>query len=140
MLGPRIVRDLLELRSPRKSRERTLIISRDARTYIDSNQRSIRPLVEAVLLLGELPGCTIYDRTVGLAAAKLHATLEPKAVFAQRMSREAQEFYRANGIEFHCEQVVETIISRDRARTDALEVLARRHESAELLDILTEFC
>lgn len=140
MLGPRIVRDLLELRTPRRSRERTLIVSRNARTFVDSNQRSIRPLVEAVLLLGELPGCTIYDRTAGLAAAKLHALLEPKAVYAQRMSREAQAFYRANGIEFHCEQVVETIISKDKARTDALEVLARRHEAAELLAILTELC
>ena len=137
MFGPRIARDLFELRSTRTSKDKTLIITRDGKTYIESNGRSIRPLVQAVTLLERLENCIIFDRTVGLAAAKLHLELEPKAVYAHRMSREAQEFFRAHGVEFHTRQTVETIIANKR--TCPLEVLARRHDSVELLEILSEF-
>ena len=88
-------------------------------------------------MLDRLEGCTIFDRTVGLAAAKLHCELEPRSVYAHVMSREAQEFFRSNGIEYHTVQTVETIIANDR--TCPLEVLARRHEAEELLEILSEF-
>lgn len=137
MFGPRIARDLFHLRSTRIAKEKTLIISRDGKTYIESNGRSIRPLVEAIILLEELEGCIIYDRTVGLAAAKLHLELEPKIVYARRMSREAQELYREHGIEFHAHETVETIIANKR--TCPLEILARRHDTGELLEILNEF-
>ena len=137
MFGPRIARDLFNLRSTRSSEEKTLIISRAGRTYIESNGRSIRPLVEAIALLDRLEGCTIFDRTVGLAAAKLHLELEPRAVYAHIMSREAQELFRLHDIAFHTRQTVETIIANER--TCPLEVLARRHEADELLEILSEF-
>ena len=137
MFGPRIARDLFDLRSNRTSKEKTLIISRDGTVFIESNGRSIRPLVEAVLILGSLEECIIYDRTVGLAAAKLHLELGPKSVYARIMSREAQDLYRSHGIEFHAHETVETIIANDR--TCPLEILARRHKTDELLEILGEF-
>ena len=137
MFGPRIARDLFNLRSSRKAEEKTLVISRGTKTYIESNGRSIRPLVEAIALLDRLEGCTIFDRTVGLAAAKLHLELEPRSVYAHVMSREAQEFFKAHGIPFYAHRTVETIIANER--TCPLEVLARRHEADELLEILSEF-
>ncbi|MFT4307948.1 MAG: DUF1893 domain-containing protein [Candidatus Woesearchaeota archaeon] len=137
MFGPRIARDLFNLRSTRKAEEKTLVISRGTKTYIESNGRSIRPLVEAIALLDRLEGCTIFDRTVGLAAAKLHLELEPGSVYAHVMSREAQEFFEAHGIPFYAHRTVETIIANER--TCPLEVLARRHEADELLEILSEF-
>jgi hypothetical protein len=137
MFGPRIARDLFNLRSTRSAPEKTLIISRGNTTYIESNGRSIRPLVEAIALLDRLEGCTIFDRTVGLAAAKLHLELEPREVHARVMSREAQELFRAHGITYSAQRTVETIIANHR--TCPLEVLARRHGADELLEILSEF-
>lgn len=137
MLGPRIVRDLFAMRTPKRSEEKTLIISRDGATLLDSHERSIKPLIQAIGLLGPTPDCIIFDRTVGLAAAKLHLLLEPKAVYAHRMSKDAIALYREQDIEYHAECVVETII--ENKRTCPLELLARRHETDELLEILAEF-
>lgn len=114
--------------------ESTLIFSRAGKILIESKQKTLRPLVEAVSLLTKCSRMTAYDKTLGLAAAKIHSLLNPMQIYSSIMSKEACDFLRQNGIPFHYHKIVETIIEDER--TCRYEIMARRHDAEELYEIL----
>jgi hypothetical protein len=119
------------------SNDCTLIFSHSGKTIIESKQKTLRPLVEAITLINKCNKIIVYDKTIGLAAAKLHSLLNPHQVYASIMSKEAAEFLKKNGIPYHCHKLVEVIITENK-RTCPYDILARRHDAEELYDVLKE--
>lgn len=118
-------------------RTATLIYSSSGRVIVESEGRSIRPAIEAILIIRECANLIVYDKTLGLAAAKLHSLVDPKAIYSERMTREARDFLTLNGIEHHYKDLVETLITEEK-KTCPFEILAREHDAEELYDLLLE--
>ena len=119
------------------SHDSTLIFSRAGKILIESDQKTLRPLIEAVSLMTRCNKMIVYDKTLGLAAAKIHSLLNPLHIYCSIMSTEAKEFLQLNGIPFHYHKLVEVIIS-DEKKTCSYEVLARKYDAEELYELLRE--
>jgi len=104
---------------------------------LESSQNTLRPLVEALSLLNRWNNLIVYDKTVGLAAAKLHSILSPMMIYADLISKEAIKFLQDNNIEYHYNKCVEVILG-DEKKTCPNEILARELDAEELHAALVE--
>ena len=77
-----------------------------------STQRGVRPLLELIDARRSLAGYSAADRVVGRAAAYLYVELEVSRVYAQVMSRAAQEVFERFGVEHGADTVVDAIANR----------------------------
>jgi len=89
----------------------SLLIQSDKSTVFESNKNGIRPLLEAIDLLGRhrLRGTTVADKVIGRAAALLLAYIKPRVVYCGIISQRAEEILTKYGILFHAEQSVPEI-------------------------------
>lgn len=119
------------------SNDCTLIMIRHGHVILESSKRTLRPLVEALSLLNDWNSVIVYDKTVGLAAAKLHSLLEPKVIYTDMITKDAIKFLQDNHIEFHYNKCVEVILG-DSKKTCPNEILARKLDAEELYEILLD--
>ncbi len=90
----------------------SLIILDDSKVIFCSKDNTIRPIVEAVIALGErLNNTIIADRVVGRAAALVIANTRPRFVYAIIMSGGGLEVLKKYGIRHSYERLVERILT-----------------------------
>ena len=77
-----------------------------------SELRGVRPLLELIGENGSLKGWSAADKVVGRAAALLYAYLGVDAVFAEVLSKFAEEVFLAHGIAYTYETFTESIVNR----------------------------
>ncbi|MFT4309322.1 MAG: DUF1893 domain-containing protein [Candidatus Woesearchaeota archaeon] len=115
----------------------TLIFSKSGKILLESREKTLRPLIEAVSLITKCNRMIVYDKTLGLAAAKIHSLLNPLHIYSSIMSKEAVQFLKLNGIPFHYHKLVEVIITEEK-KTCPYDALARDYDAEELYEILRE--
>ena len=112
--------------------EVTLQLERDGRELWRSSDSGIRPLVEAVLALGEeLRGARAYDKVVGLASAKLLVYAGVVEAEADVASVLAVRFAEQAGLRLRPVVVTPRILSRERTGLCSMETLASEVEPPE---------
>ena len=110
----------------------TLRVERDGRELWRSSARGIRPLVEAIMTLGEeLRGARAYDKVVGLASAKLLLYANVVEVRADVASVPAVRFAEQAGLVLRPVVVTPRILSRERTGLCPMETLALKVDSPE---------
>ncbi len=78
---------------------------------ITSTERGIRPLMKLLAEKTDCSGWSAADLVVGRAAAFLYVLLGVKAVYAQVVSRLAEEVLRGHGIAIEAQTRVDRILS-----------------------------
>jgi hypothetical protein len=95
-----------------------------------SKGQGIRPIVECIMKMKKVPnmkGCTLHDKVVGLAAARLIVYSKMfSEVYAGIISKEAAEMLEREYIDIEADKGVEKILSRDKKGNCPMEDLARR--------------
>ena len=110
----------------------TLRFERDGRELWRSSAPGIRPLVEAILTLGEeLRGARAYDKVVGLASARLLLYGGLAEVRADVASVPAVRFAEQAGLTLRPVVVTPRILSRERTGLCPMEALALKVDSPE---------
>ena len=80
-------------------------------SIIKSTKRGVAPLLEFIDGGGDFSGFSAADKIVGKAAALLYARLGVKEVYAEVMSRPAEQVFKAQNIMYSYGAVAEKIIN-----------------------------
>ena len=112
----------------------SLALIADDRVIYSSRQPGLRPLSVCIETCRPCyRNCTLYDRVIGLAAAKLivYGNIISR-VIAEVASLPAREFLENHQIEIKAAQVVENILTRDRLAVCPGELIALTTDDREL--------
>lgn len=77
---------------------------------LTSEQHGVKPLLERIE--DGLNGWSAADRVVGRGAALLYALLGAKELYAEVLSRSAEEVLKLHNIPFYCETLTDMIVNR----------------------------
>jgi hypothetical protein len=105
----------------------SLVLTKDEKIVFSSEQQGLRPLAEAVSQFkGKLQGCTLHDKVVGLAAARLiiYSGMISE-VITPLMSMQAKALLEETGMPLKAEAVVKNIMNKDRSDVCPMEKKAQ---------------
>lgn len=111
----------------------SLVLFKDSKIVLSSTESGLRPLIECVKKYkGEIKDCTLYDKVIGLAAAKLVVYSKVVSlVITQTCSRLAKEFLEENNIGLKAENIVDNILTEDRSAICPMELKAMSIDGVE---------
>jgi hypothetical protein len=101
----------------------SLALIKDDKIIHSSKAGGLRPLAECVQkFIGKTGGCTLHDKVVGLAAARIiaHSRMIDR-VITLAASKPAAQHLREAGIALEAGETVECILNRDRTQTCPME-------------------
>lgn len=100
-------------------------------TKLTSDQRGVRPLLDALHSGFDLCGASCADRVVGNGAAYLYVLLQVKEVYAEIISEPAKNTLEQAGIEVAIGQLVPAILNRAKDGFCPIEQAVRDAVSPE---------
>lgn len=108
----------------------SLVLVHSDKIIFSSSKSGLRPLIECIEYCKQhKPGsdCTLYDKVIGLAAARLivHSGLI-SLVNTPVMSKEAKKLLAENGIKASAEKIVERILNNERTGVCPMEQRAEK--------------
>ncbi len=87
----------------------SLVLIKDGKEIYSSKESGLKPLIECIKKF-KLKNCTLYDKVVGLAAAKIIVYSGMiDSVITPVCSKPAKEFLTKNKIKIESEQIVDNI-------------------------------
>lgn len=104
----------------------SLVLIKDNEIIYSSNKSGLKPLIGCVKKYGsKFKGCILYDRVIGLAAARLivYSKIISK-VISQVSSKTAKELLKKNGIELITKNIVNNILTKNKQSICPMEVKA----------------
>lgn len=114
----------------------TLIVRKDSQVIFRSNDSGIKGLVLASKK-GLLKGTVIYDKTVGLAAAKIAVFSKAKKLYALLASKLALAFCQEKKVPLRTEKIVEKIYDFKKENECHLEKMAQKIDNVS--DLIKHF-
>lgn len=104
----------------------SLVLIKDKKIIYRSRASGIRPLIYCIQRqFSHLQNCTLYDKVVGLAAAKIIVYSQMISdVFTPVVSKKAQALLQKNKINLQAQKIVPHILKRDRESICPLEIQA----------------
>ena len=108
-----------------KEGEYTLIIEKDKRVVFQSDRPGIIDLALASKK-GLLKNAAIYDKTIGLAAAKIAVFSGVKEIFTLMSSSLALAFCQKRKIPLYAEKIVERVYDHKKGNECRLEKMAQK--------------
>lgn len=106
----------------------SLILVKGNKIIFSSNKSGLSPLVECVReYRGKLEGCVLYDRVIGLAAARL--IVYSKIIFkvvSRVSSKAAKNLLDGNKIELIAANIVDNILTKNRSNICPMELKAKK--------------
>lgn len=110
----------------------SLVLEKDSKVIFTSDKPRLRPLVECILENKERKNCKLYDRVIGLAAARLIVYSGMiSSVETPVASVAGIEHLRKNGILIHSEKTVEMILNDTKTGQCPMEMRAKDAGSDE---------
>lgn len=115
---------------------RSLILYSGERVVYESDGSGLRPLLLCILEnMGKYEDCRLFDKVIGLAAARLIVYSKMIAdVDTLLASRLAIEHLEKNSIEIKAEKIVDNILTEDKEDTCPMEKKATAMEDKEFFD------
>lgn len=80
---------------------------------LSSELKGVRPLLKFIEDGVSFQGGAVADRVIGRGAALLHACLNTETLYAEVMSKAAEEVLNYHGIKFSCGVLTEYIVNRN---------------------------
>ena len=95
--------------------EYKLLLLKDGKEVYKSNHDGLRPLIYCIRECKDLKDCLLFDKVIGLAAARLilHTGII-KEIKAGLASEPAIELLRKNNVKIESQEVVKNILRMDR--------------------------
>lgn len=110
----------------------SLVIYKDGKIITTSNERGLKPLMEALKeYKEELEGAVLADKIIGKAGALLAIYGGVKEIYAHTLSDCAKDILTKNEMKFESNRVVPYIINRDGSDKCPMEKLVENIESPE---------
>lgn len=112
----------------------SLVLIKNQKVIYRSRASGIRPLVYCVQKhSSDLQNCTLYDKVVGLAAAKIIVYSQMIShVFTPVVSEKARALLQKNKINLQAQKIVPHILKRNRESICPLEIQALNIDDHEL--------
>jgi len=113
----------------------SLALIKDDKIVYSSGWPGLRPLVDCISKCkDEYSDCTLFDKAIGLAAAKLIVYSGMiSAIQTKVASKSAIEFLKQQGIEIKTELKVNFILNNDKTGPCHMEIKAEKATSPEAL-------
>ncbi len=104
----------------------SLALIKDNKILFSSKKSGLRPLVECTKeFKSKFKDCTLYDKVVGLAAARLIVySAMINLVVTDLASKPAKEFLEKNNIKINAKNSVDNILRKDRKGVCPMEIKA----------------
>lgn len=108
-------------------REYSLVLIKDGAIIYSSQRPGLRPLVECVeQCRAKFKECTLYDRIIGLAAARVVVYSDMISLVLTRVSsKAAKELLGMSNIEMKAQRTVENILTHDKSSICPMEKKAQ---------------
>ena len=112
----------------------SLALIKDDKILFSSEKSGLRPLIECVKeFKNKVKDCILYDKIVGLAAARLILYSEMiNSVFTDIVSEKGKEFLEKNNIELDSKEIVDNILNNKKDGICPMEQKAIEIEDNEL--------
>lgn len=104
--------DLQRAKTLLENQNYTCVLCRDEQIYT-STKSGVKPLLELLDSFENFNGFSAADKIVGKAAAMLYVLLGVKEVYAEFMSKAAEEILAKYKIACECDELTENIINRN---------------------------
>jgi len=109
--------------------EYSLALVKEDRILFSSDKTGLRPLIECINNNSELKDCILYDKIVGLAAARLIVYSGIiSSVITDLASKQAIELLEENKITIDPKKIVDNILNKDKSFVCPME---RRAEASK---------
>jgi hypothetical protein len=116
----------------------SLVLVCDDDVIYSSEDSGLRPLFYCIKK-NEKNGCILFDRVIGLAAAKLIAYSGMiDEVYTKVVSKPAQAFLQKEGIAISGDEIVDNIMRKDGKGVCPMEKLAMESSAGELFKKMEE--
>ena len=119
----------------------SLVLEKEGQIVFSSDKSNLQPLVECVQKYkSKLKNCSLSDKVVGLAAARLIVYSEMISfVFAGICSESAQQYLEKNKIKIKYNLLTERILNRDKSASCPMELKAAEiKDEVEFFQFLTK--
>ena len=94
----------------------SLALIQDGQILHTSQEAGLKPLVTCLKQFADRRGCTLHDRVIGFAAARLIAHFRIiDHIVTGVASDSAELFLSAEGIDLRADRIVSNILTRDRS-------------------------
>ncbi|MCX6818916.1 MAG: DUF1893 domain-containing protein [Candidatus Aenigmarchaeota archaeon] len=107
----------------------SLVVEKNGKVIFKSKEQKLLPLVKCIKEL-DISGAKVFDKIVGVAAARLLAYAGVKEVHAGIASKKAAEIFKNNGIKINATEIVDHILS-DTGNICKFEKLSMKFRSNE---------
>lgn len=103
------------------------VLIKDNQIIYSSDKSGLRPLLDCIKKYqSQFQNCTLYDKVVGLAAARLIVYSKMiSLVITQVSSKSAQELLVKNNIKIKTQNIVENILTKDKSFICPMELKAQ---------------
>lgn len=110
----------------------SLVLVSNEKKIFQSSLSGLRPLMECVKTNYSLRDCTLYDRVIGLAAARIiiHSGMISN-IITPLTSGLAKKLLEENNIAIRAEKIVERILNKDKTAACPMETKALEAKSNE---------
>ena len=118
--------------------EYTLALIKDERIIFSSDKSGLRPLVECMNKTEGEKNCVLYDKVIGLAAAKLIVYSGIiSSIVTKVVSRPALDYLK-DKIPIEYETVTEKILNKERAKSCPMELCAIELSDEKFIEHVNE--
>jgi len=112
---------------------KSLVVLKDEKVLFESEHDRLRPIIECINT-NNIEGCTVIDKVVGLAAAKLLEFAKVKEIYAKVASKNAIEFSKI----INAEKIVDIILNETGDEQCPMEKLAQKLTGEQLFEKLNK--
>lgn len=105
----------------------SLVLIKDKEILFSSKESGLRPLLECIIQhKPKLRGCTLYDKVIGLASARLilHSNFV-SSVYTGVISESAQKLLQNSGVRINTQKTVKNILNKDKTNICPMEIKAQ---------------
>jgi len=112
---------------------KSLVVLKEGEVIFESEHPRLRPIIECINA-HNIEGCTVLDKVIGLAAAKLLDYAKVKEIYTKVASKSALSFLNT----IHTEKVVDMIMNDNKDEQCPMEKFAKTLSGAELFEKLNK--
>lgn len=111
----------------------SLILVKDKKIIYSSDKSGLEPLLECIQKYNNLKNCRLYDKVIGLAAAKLivYANMF-SSIITRVCSKKAKYLLEKRGVEIKTKKIVNYIFASNRSSLCPFELKAQQIKNEKL--------
>lgn len=118
----------------------SLVLVKDNKVIFRSQESNLKPLIKCIKVMKNKKDCILYDKVIGLAAAKLIVYSKfISSVITEVISQSGADYLKSNNIDFETKRTVDNILNSNKTAICPMELKAQEiKEEKEFFGYLIE--